>query len=79
MIIKSYFKYAELSVEEKKMDRFEQVISECNEFIDRFPESRLRKEAETFLHQSQTANSRIQTPCSQICLIQLWKLFHASA
>jgi outer membrane protein assembly factor BamD len=54
MIIKSYYRYAEMSIEEKKTDRFEQVISECNEFVDRFPESKLRKEAETFLHQSQT-------------------------
>jgi outer membrane protein assembly factor BamD len=54
MIIKSYFRYAEMSVEEKKMDRFEQVITECNDFMDRFPESKFRKEAETFLHQSQT-------------------------
>jgi len=54
MIIKSYYRFAELSIEEKKTDRFEQVITECNEFIDRFPESKLRKEAESFLHQSQT-------------------------
>ena len=54
MIIKSYYRYAELSVEEKKPERFEQVINECNEFIDRFPESKLRKEAEHFLNLSQT-------------------------
>jgi outer membrane protein assembly factor BamD len=54
MIIKSYYRYAELSVEEKKTERFEQVINECNEFADRFPESKLRKEAEHFLNLSQT-------------------------
>jgi len=54
MIIKSYFRYAEMSVEEKKTERFEQVVTECNDFVDRFPESKLRKEAENFLHQSQT-------------------------
>lgn len=54
MIIKSYFRYAELSIEEKKPARFEQVINECYEFVDRFPESKLRKEAEDFLKQSQT-------------------------
>ncbi len=54
MIIKSYFRYAELSVEEKQPERFEKVINECNEFVDRFPESKLRKEAEDFLKQSQT-------------------------
>lgn len=54
MIIKSYFRYAELSVEEKKVERFEQVITECNEFTDRFPDSKLKKEADEFLNLSQT-------------------------
>jgi len=54
MIIRSYFNYAELSVEEKKPERYEQVINECNEFIDRYPDSKLRKEAEHFLSLSQT-------------------------
>jgi outer membrane protein assembly factor BamD len=54
MIIKSYYRYAEMSVEEKKPERFEQVITECNEFTDRFPESKLKKEADNFLNQSQT-------------------------
>lgn len=49
MIIKAYYRYAEMSVEEKKIERFEQVINECNEFTDRFPESKLKKEAEDLL------------------------------
>jgi outer membrane protein assembly factor BamD len=53
MAIRSYFKFAELSVEEKKPERFEKVIEECHEFIDRFPESRLIKEVESYLTQSQ--------------------------
>jgi outer membrane protein assembly factor BamD len=66
MIIKSYYRYAELSVEEKKVERFEQVISEVNEFTDRFPDSKLRKEAEEFLNLSQTniknlSNEQIKT------------------
>src|SRR4029079_8747577 len=32
MVIRSYFRYAELSVEEKKAERFEKVIEECNDF-----------------------------------------------
>jgi outer membrane protein assembly factor BamD len=52
MIIKSYYRYAELSIEEKKTERFEQVIAECNEFIDRFPESKFSKEVERFLNQT---------------------------
>src|SRR5215831_4738356 len=39
MTIKAYYRYAELSVEEKKVERFEKVIEECNDFSDRFPES----------------------------------------
>lgn len=54
MIIKSYYRYAELSVEEKKPERYEQVITECNEFTDRFPESKLKKESDNYLNQSQT-------------------------
>jgi outer membrane protein assembly factor BamD len=41
-------------VEEKKAERFEKVIDECNEFIDRFPQSLLSKEVERFLNLSQT-------------------------
>jgi outer membrane protein assembly factor BamD len=54
MIIKSYYRFAEMSVDEKKIERFEQVIDQCEEFVDRFPESSLRKEAENFLNLSQT-------------------------
>lgn len=53
MIIKSYYRFAEMSVEEKKVERFEQVITECNEFADRFPDSKLKKEAQEFLNLSQ--------------------------
>jgi len=49
MVIKSYFKFAELSVDEKKAERFEQVVAECNDFIDRFPESQLVKEVERYI------------------------------
>jgi len=49
MVIKSYFKFAELSVDEKKAERYEQVISECNDFVDRFPESKLVKEVERYI------------------------------
>ncbi len=52
MIIRSYYRYAELSVEEKKLERFEQVVAECYEFVDRFPDSKYRKEADEFLTNS---------------------------
>lgn len=49
MVIRSFYKYAGLSVEEKQAERYEQVINECNEFVDQFPDSKLRKEVEDFL------------------------------
>src|SRR5687767_11665306 len=66
MIIKSYYKFAEMSITEKQTERYEQVMTEINEFIDRFPDSKLRKEAEEFLELSQTnikklSNEQIKT------------------
>lgn len=54
MVIKSYFKYAELSVEEKQNERYGKVITECVDFDDRFPESKLQKEVEKYKTESQT-------------------------
>jgi outer membrane protein assembly factor BamD len=53
MIIKSYFRFAEMSVEGKKTERFQQVITECNDFMDRYPQSKLAKEVENYLSLSQ--------------------------
>ncbi|HEX7844245.1 MAG TPA: outer membrane protein assembly factor BamD [Chitinophagaceae bacterium] len=53
-IIKSYFRYAQMSVVEKQVERYEQVISAYYNFTDRFPESKFKKEAEGYLHQSQS-------------------------
>lgn len=53
MVIKSYFRYAELSVEEKKAERFQKVVEECNDFKDRFPQSQYAKEVQDYLTQSQ--------------------------
>ncbi|MBS1621345.1 MAG: outer membrane protein assembly factor BamD [Bacteroidetes bacterium] len=66
MVIKSYFRYAEMSIIEKKKERFEQVINECNDFSDRFPESKLKGEAEQYLNLSQTniknlSNEQVKT------------------
>ncbi len=48
-VIKSYYQFAGNSIEEKKPARYEQVVTECNDFIDRFPESPLIKEVERYL------------------------------
>ena len=66
MVIKSYFKYAGLSIEEKQIERYEQVITECNEFSDQFPESKLKGEAQEYLKLStnnikKLSNEQIKT------------------
>jgi outer membrane protein assembly factor BamD len=53
MSIKAYYRFAEMSIEEKKAERFEKVIEECNDFTDRFPQSQLAKEVQHFLTLSQ--------------------------
>ena len=54
MIIKSYYKYANLSIEEKKEERYARVMQEVQDFQDRYPESKLLKEAERYLTLSST-------------------------
>ena len=54
MIIKSYYQYAEMSIEEKKYERYEKVINECEDFADRFPESKFKKEADYYLNLSKS-------------------------
>ncbi|MFN6375561.1 MAG: outer membrane protein assembly factor BamD [Chitinophagia bacterium] len=49
MSIRSYYRYAAMSIPEKQEERYNKVISEVEDFQDRFPESKLMKEAERFL------------------------------
>jgi outer membrane protein assembly factor BamD len=48
MVVKSYYKFAKLSVIEKQQERFEKVITEYLDFADRYPESKLLKDAEQY-------------------------------
>ena len=41
MVIRSWYKYAENSYEYKQAERYETVLNECADFIDRFPDSKL--------------------------------------
>jgi outer membrane protein assembly factor BamD len=54
MSIKSYYRFAELSIEERKEERYGKVVEESNNFMDRFPQSKYTKEVEHFLSLSQT-------------------------
>lgn len=48
MAIKSFYQFAKLSVAEKQIERYEKVVSEYNDFVDRFPDSKLTKEAQDY-------------------------------
>ncbi len=56
--IKSYYKYAELSTDDKRPERFEKVISECSDFNERFKESKLLSEVNKYKTQ---ANNYLKT------------------
>lgn len=48
MVVRSYYKYANLSIDARKIERFEKVITEYEDFSERFPESKLLKEVENY-------------------------------
>ena len=48
MMIKSFYEFAKLSIVEKQEERFEKVVTEYNDFVDRYPESKLLKQAEDY-------------------------------
>ena len=58
-IIKSYYKYASMSIMDKQNERYQQVIEEAQDFQDRFPESNLLKDAEHFLTLAQNNQKTI--------------------
>jgi outer membrane protein assembly factor BamD len=47
-------------VDSKKVERFETVISEVNDFVNRFPESKMMSEVENYSAQAQTNIKAIQ-------------------
>jgi outer membrane protein assembly factor BamD len=51
-VIQAYYKYAEMSVAEKQQERFEKVLNEVTDFTERFPESKLLNEVNSFKNQS---------------------------
>lgn len=61
MVVKSFFRFAELSVAEKKVERYQSVLTECNDFIARFPESKLRKAIENYITSSNTEIQKFST------------------
>ncbi|HMR85028.1 MAG TPA: outer membrane protein assembly factor BamD [Niabella sp.] len=57
MAVKSYFKAAELTIVTKRVERYREVIEQANEFIERFPESKYRKDIDSYIS---TSNTEIQ-------------------
>lgn len=58
--IRSYYRFAKLSVVEKQAERFEKVVSEYQDFADRFPESTFLAEARELSNSSQNNIKEIQ-------------------
>ena len=60
-MIRSYFKYAENSYEEKQKERFEKVLSEISDFKERFGDSKLLEEVTKFKTQTDNFLKNINT------------------
>jgi outer membrane protein assembly factor BamD len=58
--IKSYYKFAQLSIADKQLERYEKVINEYEDFADRFPGSKLLQEAVEYKNLSTNNIKEIQ-------------------
>ena len=64
--VRSYYRFAKLSIPEKQIERFEKVVTEFEDFVDRYPESKLLKDAESYKnlslnHIKEIKNEQTQT------------------
>lgn len=59
-VVKSYYKYAQMSVPEKQEERYRQVLTEEADFEDRFPQSSLLQQAQEYKALSTNNIKRIQ-------------------
>ncbi|MEO6814122.1 MAG: outer membrane protein assembly factor BamD [Ginsengibacter sp.] len=60
MAMKSNFQFAKLSMSDKQEERYGKVVAEYFDFADRYPESKLLKEAENYKNLSQNNIKQIQ-------------------
>ena len=70
MAIKSYYEYAKLSIADKQQERYEKVVSEYFEFVDRYPDSKLLAEVENYNNLSKNniktiQNEQVKTPADR--------------
>jgi len=63
--IKSYYRFAKLSIPDKQMERYEKVVSEYEDFADRYPESKMLKDAESYRNLSQNHIKAIKNEQTQ--------------
>jgi len=59
-VIKSYYKYAQMSVPERQQERYQQVLTEASDFEDRFPQSNLLPQVQGYKTLSTNNIKRIQ-------------------
>ena len=67
MTVKSYYRFAKFSIPAKQPERFEKVVTEYQDFADRFPDSKLLRDAEAYSNLSKNnikALNNEQTPSS---------------
>ncbi len=60
MTVKSYYEFAKVSVEDKQEERYQKVSTEYFDFADRYPESKLLKNAEYYKNLSLNNIKKIQ-------------------
>ncbi len=60
MVVKSYYRFAKLSIPERQAERFEKVVDEYQDFVDRYPDSKLLKDAENYSNLSKNKIKEIQ-------------------
>lgn len=68
--VKSFYQFARLSIPDKQEERYAKVTTEYFDFVDRYPESKLLKEAEDYKNLSQNnikqiKNEQIKTPAER--------------
>jgi outer membrane protein assembly factor BamD len=58
--IQSYYKYAQQSIPDRQQERYQKVLTECDDFNDRFAASSLKTQVINFKQLSQNAIKKIQ-------------------
>jgi outer membrane protein assembly factor BamD len=60
MIVRSSYLLADNSIDEKKVERFEEALRECDEFIERYPRASDVKNAESIIEDSKKELEKIK-------------------